>query len=560
MNSAPTAPAYRANRLALVPVATLLLAAAPLAGQLATFPDGAYFREMWQGAPYSVEIDTVSNLEEHVVDGKLELSLRAYLELVMANHPDVQIQVLNVLESENSIERAFSPFDPNLALNFNANRGTNPSQDVLQGGDVVSTLRQTGGFTYRQTLDTGMNYSVGFTGLKNASSSTFRTFNPSIQDTLQFRVTQPLLRNRGRGIQRIPILIARSRYDISQSQALDRIIQLAAQAENTYWQVVSNREVLAVQENNLELRRKFLERSRRELELGAISRLDIYQPEQNFANAQVSVTRARYRLEQAEDRVRRQIGADLDPEIRNLPLVLTESADPPIYMPSFDPTETILQAVAGRPEVRMRRKNIEIDDYNIKRFTNQQRPDLSVTASYSATGLGGNMYERSLLGAGSTRLLEAGGFPAAMNQLLQFAFPTYSMGITLDLPLRNRRAAVDLANSVLQKKRDMYELRSLEQQIRLEVLNAITGVELSKAAIQQAAVALDYSQRRLDAEQQKYDLGVSTAFLVLDAQDDLVQSQADLLQESIGYRQAMVTLLQVTGELLKERGIRVDFR
>ncbi len=557
MSSASNASVRRATRLS--PVAALLLAAAPAAAQLATFPDGAYFREQWQVAPYEVEIDTVANLEDFVVDGKLELSLRSYLELVMANHPDVQIQVINVLETENSIQSAFSPFDPNLALNFNANRGTNPSQDVLQGGDVISTLRQTGGFTYRQTLDTGLNYQVGFTGLKNASSSSFRTFNPSIQDTLQFRISQPLLRDRGRGIQRIPILIARSRYDISQSQALNRIIGLIAQAENTYWQVVSNREALTVQENNLDLRRAFLQRSERELELGAISPLDIYQPQQNFANAQVGVTRARYRLQQSEDRVRRQIGADLDPDIRNLPLVLTESADPPIYMPSFEPEEAIRNALAFRPEVRLRRKNLEIDDYNIKRYTNAQRPDLSVNASYSATGLGGNLYETSLVG-GTTRLLEAGGFPAAMNQLFQFAFPTYSVGITLDLPLRNRRAAVDLANSVLSKKRNMYELRSLEQDIRLDVLNAITGVELSKAAIQQAAVALDFSQKRLDAEQMKYDLGVSTAFIVLDAQDDLVQSQADLLQESIGYRQAMVTLLQSTGELLRERGVRIDFR
>lgn len=537
----------------------MLVAASPGPAQLATFPDGAFFREVWQAPPYDVEIDTVGNLEDFVVDGKLELTLRSYLELVMANHPGIQIQIINVLQSENSIQSALSPFDPRLSMDFNTNRGTNPSQDVLQGGDVISTLRQTGGFTYRQTLDTGLNYQVGFTGVKNSSSSAFRTFNPSIQDTLLFRITQPLLRNRGRGIQRIPVLIARSRYDVSQSTALDRIIALIAQAEVTYWQVVSNRESLNVQENNLELRRRFLERSQRELELGAISPLDIYQPEQNFANAQVSVTRARYRLQQAEDRVRRQIGADLDPDIRYLPLVLTESADPPIYMPSFEPEETIQKALAFRPEVRLRRKNLEIDDYNIKRYTNAQRPDLSLNASYSAMGLGGNLYEASLLGE-SRRLLDAGGFPAAMNQLLQFAFPTYSVGITLELPLRNRSAAVDLANSVLSKRQNMYQLRSLEQDVRLDVLNAITGVELSKAAIQQAAVALDFSQKRLDAEQKKYDLGVSTAFIVLDAQDDLVQSQADLLQESIGYRQAMVTLLQATGELLRERGIQVDFR
>ena len=557
MSRASKATVRRSSRLPLI--AALLLAAAPVAAQFATFPAQDYFREQWQPAPYDIEIDTVGNLEDYVVDGKLELSLRTYLELVMANHPNVQIQVINVLEQENAIQSALSPFDPNLTLNFNANRGTNPSQDVLQGGAVVSTLRQDGGFTYRQLLDTGLNYTVGFTGLKNASSSAFRTFNPSIQDTLLFRLSQPLLRGRGRGIQRIPVMIAESRHDITRAQAINRIIALIAQAENTYWQVVSNREALTVQENNLELRNAFLQRSQRELELGAISRLDIYQPEQNFANAQVSVTRARYRLQQSEDRVRRQIAADLDPEIRNLPLVLTESADPPIYMPSFEPEEAIRKALAFRPEVRQSRKNLEIDDYNIRRYTNAQRPDLSLNASYSATGLGGNLYETSLLG-GTSRLLEAGGFPAAMNQLFQFAFPTYSVGVTLDLPLRNRRAAADLANSALSKKRNMYQLRSLEQDIRLEVLNAITGVELSKAAIQQAAVALDFSQKRLDAEQQKYDLGVSTAFIVLDAQDDLVQSESDLLQESIGYRQAMVTLLQATGELLAERGVHVEFR
>ncbi|MCY4594811.1 MAG: TolC family protein [Bryobacterales bacterium] len=537
----------------------LVLVVSPIAAQFATFPDGAYFREQWQAAPYAVEIEIAGNLEDMVVDGKLELSLRDYLELVMANHPDVQIQKLNVLEQENSIQSALSPFDPNLDLNFNANRSANPSQDVLQGGDVVSSLRQNGGFTYRQTLDTGTNYQIGFTGQKSASSSSFRTFNPSIQDTLSFRISQPLLRNRGRGIQRIPVMIAQSRYETSQAQARQRVLALIAQSENTYWQVVSNREALTVQENNLELRRQFLERSRRELELGAISELDIFQPEQNFANAQVGVTRARYRLQQAEDRVRRQIGADLHPEIRNLPLVLTESADPPLYMATYEAEETLRKALLMRPEIMQQRKNLEIDDYNIKRNTNAQRPDLSLTASYSATGLGGNLYQNSLVGGGSRLLLSAGGSPAAMEQLLQFAFPTYSVGITLNLPLRNRRAAVNLANSVIQKKRNMYQLQSLEQQIRLDVLNAIAGIELSKAAIQQAAVALDYSQKRLDAEQLKYDLGVSTAFIVLDAQDDLVQSQADLLQESIGYRLAIVTLLQATGELLDARGVRLSF-
>ncbi len=534
------------------------LASMTAAAQLNTFPDGTYFREQWQSAPYGVEIEAVANLQDFVVDDKLELSLRAYIELVMANHTDVQIQKLAVREGENAIQSAMSPFDPNLQLSFDTNRSTNPSQDVLQGGDVVSSLRQNGGFTYNQTLDTGTNYRVAFTGVKNSSSSSFRTFNPSIQDTLQFNLTQPLLRNRGRSIQRIPILIASSRLDRTKAQVLQRVIGIVAQAENLYWQVVSNRENLNVQENNLELRRKFLERSQRELELGAISPLDIYQPEQNFATAQVGVTRARFRLQQAEDRVRRQIGADLHPDIRNLPLILTESAEPPSYVPSFEPEETIAKALQLRPEIQQSRLDLKIDDYSIKRDTNALRPDLSLTASYRATGLGGNLFETSLLG-GTAGSFIPGGVGDALDQLFQFRFPTYSAGLTLQLPLRNRRAAANLSNSVISKKRNLYNLRSIEQEIRLAVLNAIAGVELSKAAMQQAAVALDFSRKRLDAEQKKYDLGVNTAFIVLDAQDDLVQSEADLLQEAIGYRQAVVTLLQSTGELLEARGIQLSY-
>ena len=547
------------NRMTrLILVSTLLSAMMPLPAQLNTFPDLSYFKEQWQSAPHDVEIASVANLEDFVVDDKVELSLRAYLELVMSNHTDVQIQKLSVLESQNAIQSAFSPFDPNLTLNFNTNRSTNPSQDVLQGGSVVSSLRQNGGFSYRQTLQTGTNYQVSFTGVKNSSSSAFRTFNPSIQDSLQFSLTQPLLRNRGRGIQRIPILIAESRLDLTKAQVLQRVINIVAQAETLYWQVVSNRENLGVQRNNLELRRKFLERSQRELELGAISPLDIYQPEQNFATAQVGVTRARFRLQQAEDRVRRQIGADLHPDIRNLSLVLTESADPPVYVPTFEAEETIGKALQLRPEIEQRRRNLQIDDYSIKRNTNALRPDLSLTAAYSATGLGGNLFETSLLGGTAGNFIP-GGVGDALDQLFQFRFPTYSMGLSLQLPVRNRRAAANLANSVISKKRNLFELRSIEQEIRLAVLNAIAGVELSKAAMQQAAVALDFSRKRLDAEQKKYDLGVNTAFIVLDAQDDLVQSEADLLQESIGYRQAVVTLLQSTGELLQARGIRLSY-
>lgn len=99
----------------------------------------------------------------------------------------------------------------------------------------------------------------------------------------------------------------------------------------------------------------------------------------------------------------------------------------------------------------------------------------------------------------------------------------------------------------------------MEQDIRLDVLQAVAGVELSKAAVQQAAVAQDFAQKRLDAEQRKYDLGVTTAFIVLDAQDDLVRAEADLIDQAIAYRRALLTLDRATGELLQKRGVEIRY-
>ena len=233
-----------------------------------------------------------------------------------------------------------------------------------------------------------------------------------------------------------------------------------------------------------------------------------------------------------------------------------ETDSPPPESPPLDSEEHVTRALQLRPELRQGRYSLEVDDLNIRSATNEMRPDLSINASYSSQGRGGNFFpNRNLISDGGQAIVIPGGFPQALDQLLRFRFPIYSFGLTLQLPLRNRRAAADLANTTIQKRRNLYALRSEEQSVRLEVLNAVTGVELSKTALSQAEVARDFSQKRLEAEQRKYDLGVQEAFFVLQAQNDLVDAEANVLAQSIAYRRSMLTLLRATGELLEERGV-----
>jgi outer membrane protein TolC len=530
-----------------------------------SFPSSQYFKQQWRRPPLEVELNPPLRLEDYVASGKLELSLRSYIELVMANNTDVALQRLTVYTFKNAIERAFAPFDPAFIGSFNTSRSNTPSNDLLAGATVLSNLSQRANFNYIQTLETGTQYQVGFLGLKSANNSAFTNFNPSIQSNLQVQITQPLLRNRGAYINRIPILIARSRLRAGEADMRERITTLLSQAENAYWDVIDAREALVVRQKSLELADAFLKRSRRELELGAISPLEIFQPEQQFATAQVGVTLAEYRLKQREDALRKWIGADLHPTIRKLPLVLTETvmADTESVL-LIDTDEAIEKALRLRPEIESSRFNTDVADLQITSATNRLRPDLSLTGNYTSQGRGGNFFQRTFAGAagvGSTPTsitVIPGGLSDALNQLFYFNYPVYGFSLNLRLPLRDRAAAADLADAALSKKQQMLSLRNLEQRIRLEVLNALSGVEQSRAGIKQATVARHFAQERLNAEQKRYELGVSQIFLVLQAQTDLTTAESELLTQSIAYRRNVIALLQVTGDLLNERGVVIQ--
>ena len=533
-----------------------------LAQDAPIFPAPAYFRDHFSVPQSRVELRAPVRLADFESNGKLELSLRSYLELVMANNTDVEIQKVTLEVQRNAIARAFARFDPVLQASFNSRRTKSPATDVLQGAATLNQLSQPANFNYQQTLPTGTQYTVGFSASKASTNSAFSTFNPALNAQMSFGFTQPLLRNRGAYITRLPILIARSRLRSGEYNLRDQLLRLLAAAENDYWNVVESRENVMVQEQSLDLRTKALERAEKELKLGAISPLEIFQPKADKASAEIQVSQSKYRLAQTEDALRKQIGADLDPQVRNLPIVLTETVLPPAGG-ALGREELVEKALAMRPDLRSAIQSLEADDLSIKAASNAMKPDLALTGSYASSGRGGTFYQRSNVftdtGSSATVLrVIPGGIGDALDQLFGFNFPTYSIGLTLRLPLRDRAARADLADALVQKRLSSLRARTTEQTIRLQVLNAISQVESSQEAVKLAIVARDLAQNQLDAEQQRFDLGVTILFFVLDAQNRLTAAQSRLVTESINYRRNLLNMLRVTGELLDERGVTVQ--
>src|SRR5206468_2437194 len=126
------------------------------------------------------------------------------------------------------------------------------------------------------------------------------------------------------------------------------------------------RENLRVAESARDLAEQALKRSQRELELGALSPLDIYNPQQQFASSKIGVSQTQYFLKETEDALRRQIGADLDPQIRMLPLALTETVSPDVQAPAIDPEKEVAKALSLRPDLKSARQDLDIDNLGIR--------------------------------------------------------------------------------------------------------------------------------------------------------------------------------------------------
>ena len=544
-------------------LAVILLFITNASAQTASFPKPGYFRETFASARPRVELQSPVRLKDFVIDGKLALSLKSYLELVMANNTDIQIEMLSVETPKNAIMRALSTWDPLASASFNDTKSTTPSTGALAGANTVVSLSQPASFSYQQTLPTGMQYSVAFFASKSTSNSSFQTLNPALSSNLSINLSQPLIKNRGLYVNKLNLMIARSRNTIAGFNLRTAVLQLVNAAESAYWDVILARENLRVQESARKLAADSLKLSQDQLDLGAISPLDIYNPQQQLATAELGVSQARYNLAQTENALRRQMGADLDPDVRQLPIEVTEPVDTPLDSITYDAEREIQKALATRPELKAAAQNLDVDELGIQQARNEILPDLSLTAQFTTQGVGGVFYQRTNVfndtgTASQITTVIPGGFNDALSQMFGLGYPVYAVGLTLRLPIKSHAASADMADALVSRKRDALNLRTTGQQVRLDVLTALTNLESSRESVKLAIVAKGFAEKNLDAENQKYKLGTDPVLFVLQAQNVLAQADSAVVQNQVGFRRSLLTLLTRTGELLDERGIVIQ--
>ncbi|OLB24372.1 MAG: hypothetical protein AUH15_01170 [Acidobacteriales bacterium 13_2_20CM_55_8] len=485
-------------------------------------------------------------MSEHVVDGKLHLTLKDAVVLTLANNSNVRITELNVETAKYGVLRMHQPFDPFAQASFSTLRSTSPTFSQLSGAQTLSTLNQITQINYSQTFETGTNVQVGFSAAKLSSNSSFNFLNPSLASSLNFQFTQPLLRSRWLFANRAPLMIARHNLRQSranfEAQVSDAVLQVVTQ----YWGTVQARGNLEVARKSMEAAEASYQRDKRALELGALPPLDIYRSESQVASRLVQVIQGEYALKQAEDALRLTIGADLDPYFRALDLDLTEKAEPEGELRNVDASTALQQAMDRRPEFEALRQLRATDDISVRLAHNNLLPDLRLSGNYSSNGLGGNQIDTAV----SPPRLIPGGFGDSLSQLFGFGFPTYGFTLSLNLPIRSRGAQADLGDALVSRRRDLYTERQVREQITLEVANAVHLLEQANLTVAASKQALYLAQKNLAAEQRKHQLGSETIFFVLEAQTELAQAETGLLQAQVSYQLAVAAVDHATGGLL----------
>jgi outer membrane protein TolC len=224
------------------------------------------------------------------------------------------------------------------------------------------------------------------------------------------------------------------------------------------------------------------------------------------------------------------------------------------------------QALSGRPELRINDISLENSRISLKATRNAMMPSLAAVGQFRNSGLSGSISELNLPpstpgGVGLPRNPASvdpffiGGYGQDLRQVFARNFPDYAVGVQLSIPIFNRSARADMITAQLQLRQNEIRQQQQVNGVRVEVSNALIGVQQARARFQAAEKARILAEQTLDAEQKKYALGASTIFLVIQAQRDLAQAQFNEVAAEAVYARARNELDRSTGQTLEANNV-----
>ena len=491
-------------------------------------------------------------------ESTLELSLEDAIAAALQRNLQLRIQRFARAQSLFGVQQATGIYDFNIGVNTSMDEETQASVSVLDGADVRESEGQSLGLRLDQLINTGGTVSLNWQNRRNENNSTFSQLNPSFNVGFDLLFSQPLLQNGGRLVTERGIRVAQLDTLSSLDDLELAIADTIQQVENAYWTLVEAREQLAVAEESLSLAENLHEMNKVQVEVGTKAPLELVTSEAGIATRQEEIIRAQAAVGDGED-VLRQL---LNLEDTFWALQIVPQTDPEIARPTIDLNQALQTAIQKRPELRSEEVQLQRLELDSRFFRKQRQPRLDLDVRYGYNGVGGD-FQQFLPGSGPFDpnpqfITVPGGLDDALQQIADGDFDGWQIGLNFGLPLQNRDAKARSTIADLALEQGRTRLDDLLLSIRTEVRRTARGVQSAAQQIDSARVSRQLSERNLEAEQKRYDNGLSTSFQVLEIQEDLSAARSREVSAITGYRRALAAFYRAIGSLLEENRVEID--
>ena len=453
--------------------------------------------------------------------------------------------------------------DPAFTSSYFHSKASNPQTNSFVSG-ITAVVNQSdqfnAGISKQFLTGTTMNLNYGSTYVGTNSPNS--DLNPFTRNNVQLQLTQRLLQGFGRSINNRNIRIARNNLKVSDLTFKLQVITTVSSTINLYWDLVSFNQDVSVKQKAVDLAKKLYEDNQKQVEIGTLAPIEIVRAEAEVARTQQDLTVSETQLLQQEAIIKNSLSRSgiASPSIADARIIPTDQIRVPTSEELKPLTELVQEALANRPELEQTKLNITNTKIGIQGSRSALLPTLDAVASMTNNGLAGAISTLAVPG-GRTRQVDPfviGDYYSALGQLARRNFPDYAVGFNLNIPIRNRAAQADYANDTLRlRQQELQEQRQVNQ-IRLDITNAVIGLQQSRARHESAFKSRRLQEQTLEAEQKKYALGSSTIFLVIQAQRDLATSQGVEVTALANYSRAKTSMEVVSGRLLELNSVSLE--
>jgi outer membrane protein TolC len=410
---------------------------------------------------------------------------------------------------------------------------------------------------------------LNYNNISQEQNSFRSTVNPVTNSSLDLTLTQPLLQGFGLALNNRNIRVAKNNIKAADYVFRQQLINSVANVVQLYWTLVAANSTVNVNQQAVAVAQKLYDDNKKQVEIGTLAPIEVVRAEAQLATAQQALVAAQSAVLQLEAVLKSALSRSglASPEILGAHVIPTD----PIRIPeteAIQPVQDLVsRALDNRPDIAKSRIQLENADIILSGTRNALLPTLSAIGDFRSNALVGS--QNTVLGppSPSTGLLTnppiadpffVGGYGTVLAQLFGRNFPTYSVGLSLTIPLRNRAAQANMATASVILRQNQLLLQRQINQIRVDVQNAITAVNQARTQYEAAVKGRVLQEQTLDADQKKLALGATTVYQVIQDQRDLTTAAAAEVTAQATYAGARVQLDVATGSTLANNSVEFD--